>query len=53
MNFPEKIEKALLDLRLARSTVTTSDLEGHKKELDKIILVMEKALKEYWEGYYG
>ncbi len=53
MNFPEKIEKALFELRQTRTTVTASNLEAHKKELDKIIQNMGKALKEYWEGYYG
>lgn len=53
MNFPEKIEKALLELRLARLTLTADNLEAHKRDLDKIILDLDAAVKEYGEGEYG
>jgi len=53
MNFPEKIETALLGLRLARANLKDYDLETHKRDLDKIIKDLKEALSEYWEGYYG
>jgi len=53
MNFAEKVEKALLELRLARANLKADDLEAHKRDLDKIIKDVKEALAEYWEGYYG
>jgi hypothetical protein len=53
MNFAEKVEKALLELRLARATLNTDDPEAHRKDLDKIIGDLDAAVKEYWEAESG
>ncbi len=53
MNFAEKVEKALLELRLARATLKADDPEAHRKDLDKIIGDLDAAVKEYWEGEDG
>ncbi|MEI7638424.1 MAG: hypothetical protein WCJ37_14030 [Syntrophus sp. (in: bacteria)] len=53
MNFAEKVEKSLLELRLARANLKDDDLETHKRDLDKIIKDLDSAVKEYWEGENG
>ena len=53
MNFPEKVKKALLELRLSRSTLTADNMETHKKDMDKIIGDLDAAVKEYWEAENG
>ena len=53
MNFAENVEKALLELRLARATLNTDDPEAHRKDLDKIIQDLDHAVREYWEAENG
>lgn len=53
MNFPEKVEKSLLGLRLARANLKDDDLEAHKRDIDRIVRDLDRAIKDYWEGEYG
>lgn len=53
MNFTEKVEKALLELRLTRSTLTADNLESHKRDIDRIVRDLDQAIKDYWEAENG
>ena len=53
MNFAEKIERVLLELRLARANLKDDDLEAHKRDIDRIVRDLDQAIKDYWEAENG